>query len=435
VATDRGKFLESAVADNLFVIPLDTGDEWFRYHHQFQQLLLHELNRRMVPDEIAGLHLRASEWFESQGLIEEAIQHALMAKDVAGAADIVEQHQQIELDHDRWYIVEQWLAMLPVEIMQQRPRLLLAQAWGLYQQFQMLEIPPLLERVESLLANGTTDETLLGEVNFYRGFMLTVFQGDAKGALIQFEQARERLPRLQAPVIAGEVEVLAAVASQMVGEGVQFIRYLDQRIHAMGSENDLILARLIQAQVFVNLLSGHLLAAVRAAQQSISVCKKTGVANSDTEIWCRYLWANADLQSYRLDEALQGFQYGAEKRDIVHRKAAIETQVGLVLTYQALQRSDDAVDAMKQLMQFALDTDEPEHIGVAQSCQARLSLLQGDSKPAIDWARSFDVETHAPSMLMWLEIPAITHLRVMVATGSHESLQQASELLVGRGLE
>jgi len=81
-------------------------------------------------------------------------------------------------------------------------------------------------------------------------------------------------------------------------------------------------------------------------------------------------------------------------------------------------------------MEFALDTGEPEHIGVAQSCQARLSLLQGDSKQAIDWAHSFDVEAHAPSMLMWLEIPVITHLRVMVATGSREGLQQASELLV-----
>jgi len=113
----------------------------------------------------------------------------------------------------------------------------------------------------------------------------------------------------------------------------------------------------------------------------------------------------------------------------MHRKLAIDNQVGLVLTYQALQRSDNAMDAMKQLMAFALDTDEPEHIGMAQSCQARLSLLQGDAKAAIAWAGSFDVEAHAHSMLVWLEIPVITHLRVMVATGSRESLQQASELL------
>ena len=169
------------------------------------------------------------------------------------------------------------------------------------------------------------------------------------------------------------------------------------------------------------------MAVIPAAQHFTRVSQKTGFVN--TEGSGRYLRANADLQSYHLDEALQGFQHAAKKRDIMHRKLAIDSQVGLVLTYQALQRSEEAVDAMKHLMEFALNMDEPEHLAVAQSCQARLSLLQDDAKPAIDWARSFDVEAHAPSMLMWLEIPVITHLRVMVATGSRESLQQTGELL------
>ena len=51
--------------------------------------------------------------------------------------------------------------------------------------FQMLEIPPLLDMVESLLVDENADETLLGEVNFYRGFMLTLFQGDADGHSIK----------------------------------------------------------------------------------------------------------------------------------------------------------------------------------------------------------------------------------------------------------
>jgi LuxR family maltose regulon positive regulatory protein len=425
-ATDRGKFIEAAVAGNLFVIPLDTGGEWFRYHHQFQQLLLHELNRRMAPDEIAGLHLRASEWFESQGLIEEAIQHAMKAKDGVRASEIIERHYQVELNKELWHVVARWLAMLPLEVIQQRPKLLLAHAWELFHHYQMQEIPPLLERAESLLVDESADNALLGEVNFFRGFILTLIQGDADGALIQFEAARMRLSMSEYSF--RELEVLDAIAHQMAGKGALAIQLLDQKIHAMSSGKDPLVSRLSAAQVFTHLLSGNLVAAARAAQRFTAACKKTGeLANA--KAWSCYLRANADLQSYQLDEALQGFQYAVERRDIVHRKAAIESQVGLVLTYQAMQRLDDAVDAMKHLMAFALDADEPEHLAVAQSCQARLSLLQGDSKPAIDWARSFDVEAHAPSMLMWLEIPVITHLRIMVATGSHESLQQASELL------
>jgi LuxR family maltose regulon positive regulatory protein len=425
-ATDRGKFIEAVVAGNLFVIPLDTGGEWFRYHHQFQQLLQHELNKRMAPDEIAGLHLRASEWFESQGLIGEAIQYAMKAKDGVRAAEIIERHHQVELNKELWHVVAQWLAMLPLEVMQQRPKLLLAHAWGLFHHYKMQEIPLLLERVESLPVDESADETLLGEINFFRGFILTLIQGDADGALIQFDAARKRLSRSEYSF--RELEVLDSIAHQMAGKGAFAIQLLDQKIHAIGSGKDPIISRLLAAQVFNHLLSGNLMAAARAAQRFTTACKKTGeIVNA--EAWSRYLQANAELQSYHLDEALQGFLFAAEKRDILNWKAATETQVGLVLTYQALQRSDNAVDAMKHLMAFALDTGEPEHIVVAQSCQARLSLLQGDSKAAIDWARSFGVEAHAPSMLMWLEIPVITHLRIMVATGSRESLQQAGEML------
>ncbi len=426
-ATDRGKFIESLLVGNLFVIPLDTGDEWFRYHHQFQQLLLHELNRRMAPDEIAGLHSRASAWYESRGLIDEAIQHALKAKDTAGAADIVERHQQVELKQDRWYIVERWLAMLPLETVQQRPSLLLARAWGLYHLFKILEIPPILEQVVPLLVDETADQTLLGEVNFFRGYVLMLTEGDAEGGLILFKAAREQLHNSQKESIMGDLDILTAIASQMVGAGASFIHDLEQRFHAIRSGKGMIAARLVVAQVWSHLLSADLLEAVRAARRCTNVCKRSGL--SYVEAWSRYLGANAGLQSYHLDEALQGFQYVEEKQSIMHRKGVIEAQVGLVLTYQAMQRPEEAASALKRLMEYSLATEDPQHIAVAQSCQARLSLLQGDAKPAIDWAQSYQIETHVPSMLIWMEDPAVTWIRVMTATGSRENLQQASELL------
>jgi LuxR family maltose regulon positive regulatory protein len=141
------------------------------------------------------------------------------------------------------------------------------------------------------------------------------------------------------------------------------------------------------------------------------------------------LWALTQLQSYRLDEALQGFRFAAEEREILHRKAAVETLAGLVLTYQAMQRTDDALDAVKQLLEFAQETAEPEHIAVAESCRARLALLRGDLQSANRWAQSFDAEPHAPGALFWLEVPLITQARVRIATGNREGLEKALESL------
>ena len=99
--------------------------------------------------------------------------------------------------------------------------------------------------------------------------------------------------------------------------------------------------------------------------------------------------------------------------------------MGLVLTYQATQRTDDAVDTLKQLLEVARGTADPQRVAVAESCQARLALLVGDLKLANHWARSFDAQLHAPSALFWLEVPLITQARVRIAAGTREGLEKA----------
>jgi LuxR family transcriptional regulator, maltose regulon positive regulatory protein len=46
---------------NLFLISLDGRRQWYRYHHLFRDLLIHELVVAM-PDEVVPLHRRAYEW-------------------------------------------------------------------------------------------------------------------------------------------------------------------------------------------------------------------------------------------------------------------------------------------------------------------------------------------------------------------------------------
>ncbi len=53
-------------ASNTFLIPLDRRREWYRYHALFREFLLGEL-RRVEPEVIPKLHLRAADWYEAQG--------------------------------------------------------------------------------------------------------------------------------------------------------------------------------------------------------------------------------------------------------------------------------------------------------------------------------------------------------------------------------
>ena len=79
-------YLDWIDRSELFVVPLDTHREWYRYHHLFQELLQQRLSAEMTPGQLNDLHRLASAWFEEHGLIDEALHHALTAGDFDLAA-------------------------------------------------------------------------------------------------------------------------------------------------------------------------------------------------------------------------------------------------------------------------------------------------------------------------------------------------------------
>ena len=73
---------------NAFVVSLDAGRSWFRYHHLFADLLQLAL-RRTTPAEVTALHGAAAEWFAEHGFPVEAIRHAQAAQDWGLAARLL----------------------------------------------------------------------------------------------------------------------------------------------------------------------------------------------------------------------------------------------------------------------------------------------------------------------------------------------------------
>ncbi len=86
------EYLERA---NLFVVPLDDEHCWYRYHQLFGEMLRHRLRSGASPREVAILHQRAAAWYEQEGLIVEAMQHAREGYDELRAAVTIDPMQTI----------------------------------------------------------------------------------------------------------------------------------------------------------------------------------------------------------------------------------------------------------------------------------------------------------------------------------------------------
>jgi LuxR family maltose regulon positive regulatory protein len=85
------RVLQDLEAANAFVVAVDPGRSWFRYHHLFADLLQLEL-RRTEPDQVAGLHRAAAGWFAGHGYPVEAVRHAQAAQDWGLAAELLTDH-------------------------------------------------------------------------------------------------------------------------------------------------------------------------------------------------------------------------------------------------------------------------------------------------------------------------------------------------------
>ncbi|HWQ83819.1 MAG TPA: hypothetical protein VN363_04585, partial [Anaerolineales bacterium] len=141
-------YLEHA---NLFLVPLDDEQIWFRYHHLFGDLLRARL-QQLEPDQPPRLHIRAAAWLEQNGLVPEAIHHLCAAGELDQAAALIERDGPARLaDSDPSVI--QLADSLPQSMILARPVIGLYQVWMLILHARIPEAIPLLKSLAAQLAD------------------------------------------------------------------------------------------------------------------------------------------------------------------------------------------------------------------------------------------------------------------------------------------
>jgi LuxR family maltose regulon positive regulatory protein len=113
---------------NLFVVPLDDHDEWYRYQRLFGEMLRSELRRR-EPGETERIHRRAATWFDVHGFPELAIHHAVAGGDTQQASQIIATHVQNLNATGCLATVRTWLEETERPVLSESPPCAVAAAW------------------------------------------------------------------------------------------------------------------------------------------------------------------------------------------------------------------------------------------------------------------------------------------------------------------
>ena len=186
---DSQEILEMLEQANLFIVPLDQSREWYRYHRLFAELLRHRLRLSEINEK--ELHQRASEWFEQNGLYNEAIHHAVNANNWDQVGRLIQIANTEFLKRGEVLTVIGWFRSIPEEVLLANPRLCFDYCWPLLLTTQYDAAAPLLDHVERLA--GDMPE-FLGEVHAAQAY-LARGQGDHERMVERSQSAMRLLPQ------------------------------------------------------------------------------------------------------------------------------------------------------------------------------------------------------------------------------------------------
>jgi LuxR family transcriptional regulator, maltose regulon positive regulatory protein len=423
--TDGQTTLERLEHANLFVIPLDDERRWYRYHHLFADVLrqrLHRAHANLVP----SLHKRASGWFEGEGLVVEAIHHALAAQDWERAVRLIEASGIAVVLSQQVQTVLGWIDEIPEELVRKRPALCTIHALAL-----MLSNRPdaaearLREAERCVRGTPTTDEarTILGQIAVIRA-AIARSSGDLERCAAMGRKALELLPETEATARERAAAMMnAALAYQVSGNVTPANeRPLEEASAAVRASGALIVLLLsITFLARLRTLQGRLRAAAATYEEAATVVSGRNRLRDLVNSAAYYVglgdihreWNDLDAAERYLRRGMHLFT-GAL---MVDADVVTHGCLSLARVQQARGRGADARATLDDFVNLARQRDFfPLLVARGEAARARLALMQDDLPTAIKWTEASGLDANdEPSYPR--EEEYLTLVRVLIAQG------------------
>jgi ATP/maltotriose-dependent transcriptional regulator MalT len=182
--SDSREIIRHLERRGLFIFSLDQQAQWCRYHHLFREFL----EQRLLQTEsslVADLHIRAAAWYRANGMIEEALFHALVIRAFEYAAEILDAIcTDLFYQGSLWSLMG-WIKRIPDSVLAKYPQIQLARAGLFTLEWRFEEASGILAAVHSHVdmltrsgAISTEDSRTIHRIYLHRKVMLATFSDD-----------------------------------------------------------------------------------------------------------------------------------------------------------------------------------------------------------------------------------------------------------------
>jgi LuxR family maltose regulon positive regulatory protein len=424
--TDSRSVLEYLEHANLFIIPLDQACTWYRYHHLFAELLRQRLHTTGMFSEIE-LHQLASQWFQAEGFLPEAIQHALAASDWEKAADLIQDSTVSLLARGELMTLLGWLKALPDEVIFRHPPLSRDYAWALTLTGQLDPADIYLSQAE---AAARDDSVLLGTILVAQAYNLRV-RGDTAQAIERARRALSILPQTDS-LSRGLVALTLGLSYWNYGDFQESERaFLEVDRTAQQSGNHYARMTALTYLGMIQAVYGRLHRAAELCRQVIQLGGQSPpVAPAHIELGALlYEWNE-------LESAVEHLQIGIQQSQRTGNPL-IQSDGYRTLAVVQLGRgeSDAALSTLQKADQLA-DSHQVSSLTSMRNaaCHVQIALAQDNLAAAQFWAEQVTAPTDTSLLYPCL---GLTPVRLLLArhekTGAMERLDELYETASQKG--
>jgi LuxR family maltose regulon positive regulatory protein len=284
----------------------------------------------------------------------------------------------------------------------------------------------LLDELVSLLVpfyeRQQGSEELWGEVDFLRG-VLNFWSGNFDESIRLLTRAQGRISENK-PMILAEADLHLGIVLHMAGKRNEAVRMIDHQIQLHGGNQT---ARRVAVMAFIRTLSGELGGLRAAANRMLAL--EPSMRTPLTDHWAHLFLGFAALHTFKLEEAISHFERIIEEPHLLDRRPAIDGYAGLALAQQLQGQPMQALDTIDRLAAFVRELDKPTELALFRSCQIRIRLLQGVDPAELQALHRLQEAPGIFDLFLWLESPAMTRIRQLLAEASENSLSAAQAMI------
>jgi LuxR family maltose regulon positive regulatory protein len=416
---DSALLLAQLERANLFLVPLDSAGQWYRFHALFAEALQDYAWQRLGETHLQVLHRKASVWYEEHGLFPEAVEAALASLDPDRAARLIQRIIASRLALNEKHTLRRWMEQIPEEVLRTHPTICMTYAMAILftsdrhaPATHARLLTPLQIAEEHLRHEGNKDK--LGEVLAFRS-LAAWMQRDLSQSFPLARQALELLPQ-------GEVG----------WRGISLVLVGTEELYA-GRLND---ARQILTEARVLLEAAENIFGVLDATLLLGeVCYQQGELHQSTHLYRQVVarLENApmdrDRALIRRGQALLGLgTLALEENDLERAEQYVTEGIAIsqqfrdedLLAYGPLvlarikHARGETEQAREVLGELTAHAKFRPVIREARSSQARLSLAMGDLAAVQRWSAGMEQQTD-DTFSFYQEQEALVVARLLIA--------------------